>query len=135
MKEYQTVTQIAGPLVFVEGVSGVGYNEIAQVTLPSGEKKLGQVLEVSSNVAVVQLFGATSGLNTTQTKVSFIGETMQLSVSTDMLGRVFDGLGRPRDKGPSIIAEKRLDINGAAINPYSRAVPRDFIQTGVSTID
>lgn len=135
MKEYQTVTQIAGPLVFVEGVKGVGYNEIAEVTLPSGEKKLGQVLEVSQGIAVVQLFGATAGLNTTGTKVKFLGETMQISVSKDMLGRVFDGLGRPRDKGPSIIAEKRLDINGSAINPFSRAVPRDFIQTGISTID
>ena len=135
MKEYQTVTQVSGPLVFVENVSGVGYNEMAEVTLPSGEKKLGQVLEVSKNVAVVQLFGPTSGLNTTQTTVKFLGETMRLAVSTDMLGRVFDGLGRPRDKGPSIIAEKRIDINGSAINPYSRDVPRDFIQTGVSTID
>jgi len=135
MKEYKTVTQIAGPLVFVENVSGVGYNELVEVTMPSGEKQKGQVLDISENVAVVQIFGSTSGLNTTSTSVKFLGETMRLGVTSDMLGRVFSGIGEPKDKSPKPVPEDRLDINGAAINPYSRQEPRDFIQTGVSTID
>ncbi len=135
MKEYKTVTQIAGPLVFVSDVSGVGYNELVEIMLPSGEKRMGQVLETSKHVAVVQIFGPTAGLNTTQTRVKFLGETMKLGVSTEMLGRVFDGMGRPRDKRPQVVPEKRVDINGAAINPFSRDLPRDFIQTGISTID
>jgi V/A-type H+-transporting ATPase subunit B len=135
MKEYKTVTQIAGPLVFVENVSGVGYNELVEVTMPSGEKQKGQVLDISENVAVVQIFGSTSGLNTTGTSVKFLGETMRLGVTSDMLGRVFSGIGEPKDKSPKPVPEDRLDINGAAINPYSRQEPRDFIQTGVSTID
>ena len=135
MKEYKTVTQIAGPLVFVEGVSDVAYGEIVEITLPSGERKKGQVLDSSRGLAIIQVFGTTVGLNVSETSVKFLGETMQLGVSTEMLGRVFNGLGEPRDKGPAIIAEKRLDINGAPINPYARAEPRDFIQTGISTID
>jgi V/A-type H+-transporting ATPase subunit B len=135
MKEYKTVSQIAGPLVFVEGVSDIAYGEIVEITLPSGERKRGQVLDTSRGTAVVQVFGTTAGLNVSDTRVKFIGETMQLGVSTEMLGRVFTGLGEPRDKGPQIIAEKRIDINGAPINPYARAEPRDFIQTGISTID
>ena len=135
MKEYKTITQIAGPLVFVENVSGVGYNELVEVTMPSGEKQKGQVLDISENVAVVQIFGSTSGLNTTSTSVKFLGETMRLGVTSDMLGRVFSGIGEPKDKSPKPVPEDRLDINGAAINPYSRQEPRDFIQTGVSTID
>ncbi|MFA5412566.1 MAG: V-type ATP synthase subunit B [Candidatus Micrarchaeia archaeon] len=135
MKEYKTVTQIAGPLVFVENVSGVAYNELVEITMPSGEKQKGQVLDVSENVAVVQVFGSTSGLNTTSTSVKFLGETMRLGVTSDMLGRVFSGIGEPKDRSPKPVPEDRLDINGAAINPYSRQEPRDFIQTGVSTID
>ena len=135
MKEYKTVTQIAGPLVFVEGVSDVAYGEIVEITLPSGERKKGQVLDSSRGLAIIQVFGTTVGLNVSETSVKFLGETMQLGVSTEMLGRVFNGLGEPRDKGPAIIAEKRMDINGAPINPYARAEPRDFIQTGISTID
>jgi V/A-type H+-transporting ATPase subunit B len=135
MKEYKTVSQIAGPLVFVDNVSGVGYNELVEVTLPNGEKQRGQVLDISDTHAVVQIFGSTSGLNTTQTSVKFLGETMKLGVSPEMLGRVFSGLGEPRDSAPKPVAEKYLDISGAAINPYSRAEPRDFIQTGISTID
>ncbi|MFP3950216.1 MAG: V-type ATP synthase subunit B [Candidatus Micrarchaeia archaeon] len=135
MKEYKTVSQIAGPLVFVDNVVGVGYNELVEVTLPSGERQKGQVLDVSENVAVVQVFGGTSGLNTSDTSVKFLGETMHLGVSEDMLGRVFTGLGEPRDNAPKPVAEDRLDISGAAINPYSREEPRDFIQTGISTID
>ena len=135
MKEYKTVTQIAGPLVFVEGVSDIGYGEIVEITLPSGEVKKGQVLDTSRGLAVVQIFGSTAGINVSDTRVKFLGETMQIGVSTEMLGRIFNGLGEPRDKGPAIIPEKRLDINGSPINPYARAEPRDFIQTGISTID
>ena len=135
MKEYKTVTQIAGPLVFVEGVYDISYGEIVEITLPSGERKKGQVLDSSRGLAVIQVFGTTAGFNVSETRVKFLGETMHLGVSTEMLGRVFNGLGEPRDKGPAIIAEKRLDINGAPINPYARAEPRDFIQTGISTID
>ncbi len=135
MKEYKSVTQIAGPLVFVEGVSDIAYGEIVEITLPSGERKRGQVLDTSRGVAVVQVFGSTAGINISDTRVKFIGETMHLGVSSEMLGRVFNGMGEPRDKGPAIIPDKRLDINGAPINPYARAEPRDFIQTGISTID
>ena len=135
MKEYKTITKIAGPLVFVEGVEDIGYGEIVEIQLPTGEKKKGQVLDTQRGLAVVQVFGTTAGINLEDTSVKFIGETMQIGVSQEMLGRVFNGLGEPRDKGPSIIPEKRLDINGAPINPYARAEPRDFIQTGISTID
>jgi V/A-type H+-transporting ATPase subunit B len=135
MKEYKTVSQIAGPLVFVDGVVGVGYNELVEVTLPDGTKQKGQVLDISEKVAVVQLFGSTAGLNIPDTSVKFLGETMKLGVSEDMLGRIFSGLGEPRDNAPKPVAEDRLDIAGAPINPYSRAEPRDFIQTGISTID
>ncbi len=135
MKEYKTITQIAGPLVFVSDVSGVGYNEIVEIMLPSGERRKGQVLDVSETAAVVQVFGPTSGINTTQTSVRFLGETMRLGLSSEMLGRAFTGLGEPRDKGPKIIPEEKLDINGLPINPYSREEPSEFIQTGISTID
>jgi len=135
MKEYKTVTQIAGPLVFVEGVNDISYGEIVEISLPSGERKKGQVLDTQRGVAVIQVFGTTAGINLADTSVKFLGETMQIGVSGEMLGRVFNGLGEPRDRGPAIIPEKRLDINGAPINPYARAEPRDFIQTGISTID
>ena len=135
MKEYKTITKIAGPLVFVEGVENIGYGEIVEIQLPSGERKKGQVLDTQRGLAVVQVFGTTAGINLEDTSVKFLGETMQIGVSQEMLGRVFNGLGEPRDKGPAIIPEKRLDINGAPINPYARAEPRDFIQTGISTID
>jgi len=135
MKEYKTITQIAGPLVFVSDVSGVGYNEIVEIMLPSGERRKGQVLDVSETAAVIQVFGPTSGINTTQTSVRFLGETMRIGLSTEMLGRAFTGLGEPRDKGPKIIPEEKLDINGLPINPYSREEPSEFIQTGISTID
>ena len=135
MKEYKTITKIAGPLVFVEGVEDISYGEIVEIALPTGERKKGQVLDTQRGVAVVQIFGTTVGINLEDTSVKFLGETMQIGVSQEMLGRVFNGLGEPRDKGPAIIPEKRLDINGAPINPYARAEPRDFIQTGISTID
>jgi V/A-type H+/Na+-transporting ATPase subunit B len=135
MKEYKTINQIAGPLVFVEDVTGVSYGEIVEVIVPSGERKKGQVLDISEKIAVIQIFGTTAGINTSQTTVKFLGETMRIGVSGDMLGRVFNGLGEPMDKGPGIVPEEKLDVNGLPINPYSRATPADFIQTGISTID
>ncbi len=135
MKEYKTITEIAGPLLVVSDVSGVAYNEIVEIMLPNGERRKGQVLDVSQNTAVVQVFGPTAGINTTQTTVRFLGETMRLGLSTDMLGRVFTGMGEPRDKGPRVIPKEKVDINGLPINPYSRELPNEFIQTGISTID
>jgi V/A-type H+-transporting ATPase subunit B len=135
LKEYQTISEIAGPLVFVDKVSGVGYNEIVEIIMPDGERRKGQVLDVGEKVAVVQVFGSTTGISTSQTTVRFLGETMQLGLSTDMLGRAFNGLGEPRDKGPKIIPKERVDISGLPINPYSRETPAEFIQTGISTID
>jgi V/A-type H+-transporting ATPase subunit B len=135
MKEYKTITEIAGPLVVVSDVSGVGYNEIVEIMLPSGERRKGQVLDVGRGIAVVQVFGPTAGISTTQTTVRFLGETMHLGLSTDMLGRVFTGLGEPKDKGPRVIPKEKVDISGLPINPFSREMPNEFIQTGISTID
>ncbi|HIH09369.1 MAG TPA: V-type ATP synthase subunit B [Candidatus Diapherotrites archaeon] len=135
MKEYQTVTNIEGPLVFVDKVENVGYNEIVEVRLPNGEKRKGQVLETSKGRAVIQVFGSTTGLDVEKTRVKFLGDTMKIGVSEQMLGRVFNGLGEPRDKGAPIVPEKMVDIIGAAINPVARQKPEDFIQTGISTID
>ncbi|MEM2963600.1 MAG: V-type ATP synthase subunit B [Candidatus Anstonellales archaeon] len=135
MKEYKTITRISGPLVFVSDVDNVAYGEIVEISLSSGERKIGQVLETSKGIAVVQVFGPTAGIDIENTSVKFLGETMRIGVSEEMLGRIFDGLGNPIDGGPPIIPQKRLDINGEAINPYSRDEPRDFIQTGISTID
>ncbi len=134
MKEYKTVSQIAGPLVFVERVSGVSYGEIVEVLLESGEKKKGQVLDVSKERAVVQVFGGTEGISTASS-VRFLGETLRIGLSSNMLGRVFNGLGEPRDGGPKIVPEEKVEITGLPINPYSRESPNEFIQTGISTID
>jgi len=135
LKEYETVKSIEGPLVFVEGVGDAGYGEMVEVTMPSGEKVKGQVLETSKGMAVVQIFGDTTGLGTKGTRVRFIGETARLGVSDEMLGRVFSGLGEPKDKGPRIVSKERVEILGASINPYTRRSPAEFIQTGISTID
>ena len=135
MKEYQTVTDVSGPLLFVDNVGNIGYNELVEITLPNGERKKGQVLETSKGNCVVQVFGTTAGLDTQHTRVRFLGETMRIAVSDEMLGRVFNGLGEPRDNGPKIISKEKLDIAGSPINPYAREGPRDFIQTGISTID
>ena len=134
MKEYKTITKIAGPLIFVEKTEPVGYADIVRIALPNGEIKNGQVLDTSNDVVVVQVFEGTSGIDV-DSRVKFLGDTLKLSVSKDMLGRILSGAGKPIDNGPEIIPEKRLDIIGAAINPYSRSPPHDFIQTGVSTID
>jgi V/A-type H+-transporting ATPase subunit B len=135
VKEYRTVTDVEGPLVFVEKVENVGYNEIAEVKLPDGSTRKGQVLETSKGMAVIQIFGSTTGLDADRTSVRFMGETMKLPVSGEMLGRIFNGLGEPIDKGPSVVGEKKVDIIGNAINPEARERPEDFIETGISTID
>ncbi|HIQ32939.1 MAG TPA: ATP synthase subunit B [Methanothermococcus okinawensis] len=133
--EYTSVSSIAGPLVIVEGVKGVAYGEIVEIITPSGEKRTGQVLEVREDIAVVQVFEGTTGLSTDRTRVRFTGETAKIGVSLEMLGRIFDGTGRPIDGGPEIIPEKKMDINGYPLNPVSRRTPDDFIQTGISAID
>ncbi len=135
LKEYLTVREIVGPLILLEGVEGAKYNELVEVEFPDGSVGLGNVLEVEEDLVLLQSFEATSGLNVRQTKVRFTGRGLELPVSRDILGRVFDGLGRPIDNGPRIIPDKRLDINGSPINPYARDFPTDFIQTGISAID
>lgn len=135
IREYTSVTEVAGPLMIVEGVEGVAYGEIVEIETPNGEKRRGQVLEAHRDKAVVQVFEGTTGIDTSKTKVRFTGRTMKLGVSMDMLGRIFDGTGKPIDGGPEIIPEKELDIHGNPMNPASREFPRDFIQTGISTID
>ena len=134
-REYMTTRDIVGPLLLVEEVSGVTYGELVELEFPDGTKSLGNVLEVNGDVALVQAFQGTRGSNPSQTKVRFLGRGLELGVSRDMLGRVFDGLGRPRDGGPEIIPEKRVPIYGSPINPVSRDFPDDFIQTGISSID
>ena len=134
-RTFLTIREISGPLVFVESVTGVSYGELVEVTTPSGEERTGQVIDVSEDVTIVQVFEGTSGLDTTTTTVRFTGETIKLPVSMDMLGRVFTGAGKPADGGPSIIPEDYWDIHGYPINPYSRIHPTDFIQTGISVID
>jgi len=134
-REYTTVSEVSGPLMIVEGVEGAAYGEIVEIETPTGERRRGQVLEVREDIAVVQVFEGTSDLNTETTKIRFTGETAKIGVSMDMLGRIFDGTGKPIDGGPEIIPEKELDINGFPINPSARAFPAEFIQTGISTID
>jgi len=134
-RTFLTIREISGPLVFVESVTGVGYGELVEVTTPSGEERTGQVIDVSEDITIVQVFEGTSDLDTKTTTVRFTGETIKLPVSMDMLGRVFTGGGKPADGGPSIIPEDYWDIHGYPINPYSRIHPTDFIQTGISVID
>jgi len=134
-KQYLTVKEVAGPLILVDQVSNVKYEELCEVELPSGEKQFGRVLEIDQDKALVQLFGSTTGINITGSSVRFLGRGIELGVSPDILGRVFDGLGRPIDGGPPVLAEKRLNIAGSPINPYARNYPSEFIQTGISAID
>lgn len=134
-KEYRTITEISGPLMLVDKVEGVKYEELVEIELPSGEIRRGRVLEAMRGKALVQIFEGTSGINMEKSKARFLGKGIELPVSIDMLGRVFDGFGNPRDNGPAIIPDKRLDINGNPINPCARAYPSEFIQTGISTID
>ena len=134
-REYVGVQKIGGPLIVVEGVEGVGYGEVAEVYLPDGSMRLGNVLEVRENLAIVEVFAGTTGLTIGGTSVRFRGRPFELPVSTEMLGRVFDGIGQPIDSAPPPLAAERRDVNGSAINPAARAYPNDFIQTGISAID
>ncbi len=134
-KECKTISYVSGPLIFVRSVKGVSFGEIARIMLPNGEERTGQVLDISEDLAVVQIFEGTSGIDNLETRVRFSGEPPQISVSLDMLGRIFNGVGKPRDGGPEVIQEARLDINGMPINPYARDKPADFIQTGMSAVD
>ncbi len=133
-KEYKTIEDISGPLIFVKNTEPVGYNELVQVTLPDGETRRGQVLETSEDIVALQLFEGTAGVNR-EASVRFLGETLKLNVNKDLLGRILSGSGEPLDDGPEIVPEQRMDIGGAAINPWARANPSEFIQTGISTID
>jgi V/A-type H+-transporting ATPase subunit B len=135
LKEYLTIRHITGPLVLVEEIEGAKYEEIVEVVLPSGEVRRGRVLEVDRDKALVQLFEGTTGVDVFHSKVRFLGKGIEIGLSPDMLGRVFDGLGRPIDDGPKIIPEERRDINGNPYNPTARAYPSEFIQTGLSAID
>lgn len=133
--EYTTITQVFGPLIMVEQVQDVLYDEICEIETATGEVRRGRVLEASEGQALVQLFEGTTGLDVAQSKVRFLGRVLEIPVSPDILGRIFDGAGNPIDGGPGIIADERLDINGNPINPFSRAYPSEFIQTGISAID
>lgn len=135
LKQYKTIKEISGPLLIVEGVKDVKYEEMVEVELSDGSHRRGRVLEITKDKAVVQMFEESRGLEIEGAKATFLGKTMEIGVSQDMLGRIFDGAGKPKDGLPEIIAEKKLDINGAPLNPYSRDYPNDFIQTGISTID
>ncbi len=135
IKEYRTIEEVAGPLMLVRDVENVKYDELGEIELPSGETRRCRVLEVNGSNVLVQLFESSAGINLAQSKVRFTGHGVQLGVSQDMLGRVFNGMGEPIDKGPRIIADSVMDINGTPINPAARAYPDEFIQTGISTID
>ncbi len=134
-KEYLTVRSVAGPLILVEDAPGVGFGEICEVQIASGEVRRGRVLEVDEDKVLIQLFEGTTGVNLTQARVRFLGRGLELGVSRDILGRIFDGLGKPIDGAPPVIPEKRLSIDGLPINPESRDYPDEFIQTGISAID
>lgn len=135
LKEYRTIREVAGPLMLVEKVEGATYDEQVEIETQTGEIRRGRVLEITEDKALVQLFESSAGINLKNSKVRFLGKALELGLSTDMLGRVFDGLGKPKDGGPKIIPEKRVDIAGEPINPVSRDYPSEFIQTGISAID
>lgn len=135
LKEYKTIREVVGPLMLVDEVEGVAYNELVEIVESNGNIRKGKVLEISGNKALVQLFESSQGLQTTSSKARFLGKSLELAVSEDMLGRVFNGMGEPIDGGANIIADKKLDINGKPINPYARNYPNEFIQTGISAID
>lgn len=134
-REYRTIQEVSGPLMLVRGVSGVTYDELGELELENGEKRRCKVLEIDGGNALVQLFEPSTGINLDTSKVRFLGRPMELGVSEDMLGRVFDGLGRPIDDGPEILPDERRDINGLPMNPAARAYPEEFIETGISAID
>jgi V/A-type H+-transporting ATPase subunit B len=134
-KEYKTIKEVAGPLMLVQGVEGVAYNELGEIELANGDTRRCKVLEIDGGNALVQLFENATGINLSESKVRFLGRSMELGVSEDMLSRIFDGLGRPIDEGPEILPDERKDINGLPMNPAARNYPQEFIQTGVSAID
>lgn len=134
-KEYRTIQEVAGPLMLIKGVEGVTYNELGEIELANGQKRRCRVLEINGGDALVQLFESSDGINLSNSKVRFLGHGIELGVSEDMLGRVFDGLGHPKDGKAEIIPEKRMDVNGVPMNPVARNYPEEFIQTGVSAID
>ena len=135
MKEYRTIHEVSGPLMVVEHVEGVTYDELAEIQLHNGEVRRCKVLEVNGDRAVVQLFDSSAGINLRDAKIRFLGHPLQLGVSADMLGRVFNGMGEPIDGGPALLADKYMDINGLPMNPAARDYPNEFIQTGISTLD
>ena len=135
LKEYKSVSEVVGPLMIVEGVEGVKYDELVDIKMQTGERRRGKVLEIDADRAMVQVFEGSSGINLPDTTVRFLGHPLELGVSEDMIGRVFDGLGRPIDDGPKLVPDMKMDINGAPINPVSRDYPSEFIQTGISCID
>lgn len=135
IKEYKSISEVAGPLMLVKNVENVTYDELGEIQLPNGEVRKCKVLEVNGRNALVQLFESAAGINLAESKVRFLGKGIELGVSEDMLGRVFDGMGRPKDGGPAIIADKYMDVNGLPMNPAARDYPDEFIQTGVSAID
>lgn len=134
-KDYRTIKEVMGPLMLVKGVEDVSYNELGVIELQNGEKRRCKVLEINGSDALVQLFESSAGINLEGSKVRFLGRSMELAASDEMLGRVFDGMGNPIDGGPEILADKRLDINGVPINPAARNYPQEFVQTGISAID
>ena len=135
IKEYRSIKESAGPLMLIEHVEGVTYDELGEIELPNGEKRLCKVLEVNKDAALVQLFENSTGINLATSKIRFLGKGLEFGVSKDIVGRVFDGMGRPIDGGPSIIPDEKININGKPINPAARVFPSEFIQTGISSID
>src|SRR5574344_941101 len=135
LKEYKTIKEVVGPLMLVDGVEGVKYDELVEIEQDNGDIRHGKVLEINGDKALVQLFEGSSGLKISTSKARFLGKSIELAVSEDMLGRVFDGMGRPKDGGAPIIPKKRININGQPINPVARDYPDEFIQTGISAID
>lgn len=135
LKEYRSISEVVGPLMLVEGVEGIKYEELVDIRLQTGETRRGRVLEINEDKALVQIFEGSTGINLVNTSVRFLSRPLELGVSEDMIGRVFDGLGNPKDDGPNIIPEEMRDINGSPMNPVSRDYPDEFIQTGISAID
>jgi len=135
IKEYRSIKESAGPLMLIENVEGVTYDELGEIELQTGEKRLCKVLEVNKDAALVQLFESATGTNLQESKVRFLGKGLEFGVSEDIVGRVFDGMGRPIDDGPKIIPDQKININGKPINPAARVFPSEFIQTGISSID
>lgn len=135
LKEYRTIKEVVGPLMVVEKVENVKYDELVEIELQNGELRRGRVLEINEDKAVIQLFEGSAGINIKNSKAKFLGRPLEIGLSEDMLGRIFDGLGRPKDNGPKLIPEKRSDINGTPMNPVARDYPSEFIQTGISAID